>query len=164
MGCCGLTSVPGIEVRATQGEPPSRTWWASIGLALVGLVDSVYLTWVKWEGAYDSCVGIGNCELVNQSRYAELWGQPIALWGALGYLAILILLLGERRWPIGEEFAPLVVFGMGTVGTLYSAYLTYLEVAVLEAICPYCVLSALAMTALWILSIVRLQRGFLAEG
>ncbi len=56
------------------------------------------------------------------------------------------------------------MFGMATAGTLYSAYLTYLEVAVLEAICPYCVLSAVVMTGLWILSIVRLRRGFLAEG
>lgn len=133
----------------------SWRWRISILLALVGLVDSIYLTWVKLANAYSSCIGIGDCEVVNQSRFAELWGQPIALYGALAYLAILVLLVSETLVNQMREWSTLAVFGLTMAGTLYSAYLTYLEIAVLRAICPYCVLSAVAMLGLWGIAIAR---------
>lgn len=153
-----------IERKASsQVRSRSWRWWASAVLAAIGLVDSIYLTWVKSVNSYSSCIGIGNCELVNQSRFAELWGQPIALFGALAYLAILSLLLSETIVDGMADWSPLVVFGLTTAGSLYSAYLTYLEIVVLQAICPYCVLSAVAMVALWGLAISRLD-GALSAG
>jgi uncharacterized membrane protein len=141
----------------------NRTWWASFVLAVAGLINAVYLTWVKLANAYASCLGIGDCELVNQSRFAEFWGQPVALWGALSYLVIVLALVAERRLVPAREIGPLVVFGVSTFWTLYSGYLTYIEVAVLYAICPYCVLSAVIMTVIWGLSILRLRSQVVTE-
>lgn len=141
----------------------NRLWWTSLVLAAAGLINAAYLTWVKLANAYASCLGIGDCELVNQSRFAEFWGQPVALWGALSYLVILIALAAERRLRIAAEAGPLAVFGISTFGTLYSAYLTYIEIVVLKAICPYCVLSAVIMAMIWVLSIIRLRAQFVGE-
>ncbi|MBM3123198.1 MAG: vitamin K epoxide reductase family protein, partial [Chloroflexi bacterium] len=104
-----------------------------------------------------ACGPIGDCESVNSSRYAEIAGIPVALLGALGYLAVLAFLVAECWLPRQIENLHLAVFGIALIGTLYSAYLTYIEVAVLRAVCPYCVISAVAMTAIFIISILRLR-------
>lgn len=131
----------------------------SIGLAATGLVDSLYLTWVKFTGKYALCGPIGDCESVNSSIYSEVYGIPIALLGALAYLIILLLLLLEGNIIFGRENARLAVFGISLVGVIYSIYLTYIEVIVLKAICPYCVLSAIILVILFLLSTVRVTRG-----
>ncbi|MGA9532521.1 MAG: vitamin K epoxide reductase family protein [Anaerolineales bacterium] len=136
----------------------SRTWWLSLGLGAIGLLDSLYLTYIKISGAYAYCGGFGECEVVNQSRFAELWGLPIAAYGAVAYLLIIGLLMFELRngrWP---DLGPLGIFGLTFFGTLFSAYLTYIEIAILQAICPYCVVSAMVMTILWLISMVRLRQ------
>jgi len=129
----------------------------SLGLTLLGLGVSAYLTWIKLTGNTASCGPIGDCESVNNSRYAEIGGVPIALLGALGYLVLLAALVVEARWQGLSHAARLAAFGVSLVGTLYSAYLTYVEVAVLRAICPYCVVSAIAMTLILILCVLRLR-------
>jgi uncharacterized membrane protein len=75
------------------------------------------------------------------------------------YIAIIILLYLERQKGFWYANAPLIIFGITLAGTLYSAYLTYIEVAVLYAICPYCVVSAIVMVLLLIIAIIRLVRG-----
>jgi uncharacterized membrane protein len=72
-------------------------------------------------------------------------------------LALLAALAVEERWQSFSDFARLAAFGVGLVGTLYSAYLTYIEVGVLRAVCPYCVVSAIAMTSILILCVLRLR-------
>jgi uncharacterized membrane protein len=129
----------------------------SLGLTLLGLAVSAYLTWIKLTGNTASCGSVGDCASVNNSRYAEIGGVPIALLGALGYLALLAALAVEERWQSFSDFARLAAFGVGLVGTLYSAYLTYIEVGVLRAVCPYCVVSAIAMTSILILCVLRLR-------
>jgi uncharacterized membrane protein len=140
-----------------QTDRPDVRWWVSLGLSLIGLAVSTYLTWIKLTGTVASCGSIGDCESVNSSRYAEIAGVPIALLGALGYVAILALMGLELRFPRMAEGARLTVFGVSLIGTLYSAYLSYIEVAVLRAVCPYCVISAIAMTAILVLGILRLR-------
>ena len=131
---------------------------ASIVLAAIGLVDALYLTWVKLTNSYAVCGPIGDCESVNSSRYAQIGGVPIALLGAGAYLVILALLFLEARGGVWKEYGSMVVFGISFAGVLFSAYLTYIEVAVLHAICPYCILSAIVMVILLALTITRLVR------
>ena len=147
------SSEPGDDVR--------RAWdawgrWGAVA-ASIGLVDALYLTWLKLVGGTAACAGIGNCELVNNSRYASIGDVPIAALGALSYGAILALLAWDRWSPGSRTAARLGVFGVALTGTMYSAYLTYLEVAVLHAVCPYCVLSAVMMVSLLFISVVRLR-------
>ena len=132
---------------------------ASIVLSAIGLVDSLYLTWIKMTHNQALCIkGVGDCWSVNTSRYSELFGIPIAIYGAAAYLVILLVLLFESKIKPLTEFAPYVLFGLCLFGTIYSFYLTYLELVVIKAICPFCVVSAVTMTMLLILTIVRLLR------
>ncbi|MEX0788507.1 MAG: vitamin K epoxide reductase family protein [Anaerolineales bacterium] len=156
---------PALPRGRTSSPEPGKTarpawdrWgrWAVVA-ASIGLIDALYLTWLKLVGGTAACAGIGNCELVNSSRYASLGGVPIAALGALSYVAILGLLALDRWSPSSWTLARLGVFGVALTGSLYSAYLTYLEVAVLHAICPYCVLSAVMMVSLLFISVVRLR-------
>jgi uncharacterized membrane protein len=132
----------------------------SVVLSAIGLVDSSYLAWIKLGNQEIMCADIGGCDVVNSSRYSEIGGIPIALIGAVAYIVILLFLLIENRSDFLQENSPLYIFGLSLIGTLYSGYLTYLEVAVINAICPYCVLSAVMMLVIFILSVVRLRQGF----
>ena len=133
--------------------------WASYLLAAIGLIDSAYLTWVKITHTEVYCGTSGECQTVSNSPYAEIAGIPIALFGMGAYLALLILFYLEGRQGFWSDNSPLIVFGITLAGTLYSIYLTYIEVAVLYAICPYCVVSAVVMVLLFIIAIIRLVRG-----
>ena len=98
---------------------------------------------------------MGNCEAVQTSPYAELLGVPVSIWGLLGYLALLALYLVKRNnWANLGWVARQLFFLTTLIGVLYSAYLTYLELFVIHAICPWCVASAVVMTALFVLAIV----------
>ena len=135
-------------------------WWLSVFAAGIGLVDSIYLTWIKLANSVISCSGIGDCEAVNSSRYSEVSGIPIALFGVGAFLLIIALLLFETRFQEQAQNLHLGVFGISLAGTLYSAYLTYIEVAVLEAICPFCVVSAVMLTGLFVVSVMRIKADF----
>jgi len=138
-------------------NPGKRLWSVSLGTALVGLLDAAYLTIIKLTDNEARCIqGVGDCFSVNTSRYSEISGIPVALFGFAAYLAIILLLLLESRGSFWEENAGLAVFGITLFGVLYSAYLTYLEIFVIRAICPFCIVSAIAMVILFVLSIARL--------
>lgn len=127
--------------------------------SFIGLLDSLYLTWVKLTHRVAFCGTYGGCETVSSSSYSSILGIPIALFGAGAYFVILVLLFLETKGLFWRENSPILVFGITLVGVLYSIYLTYIEVAVIHAICPYCVVSAIAMLILFLLSILRLVRG-----
>jgi uncharacterized membrane protein len=128
----------------------------SILVALVGLADATYLTYAKLFHQQVICGGYQGCETVNNSPYAEIAGIPIALLGVGAYLAILVLLALESRGDFWSQNSPVLVFGASLAGVLYSAYLTYIELEVIHAICFYCVISAIAISVIFILSIMRL--------
>ncbi|MBE9524635.1 MAG: vitamin K epoxide reductase family protein [Chloroflexi bacterium] len=130
--------------------------WIPFILVIVGLIDSVYLAWLKFANATAACGNIGDCESVNSSPYAEVAGIPIALFGAGAYFIMLLLLILEPRNKFWGANATLGLFGISLVGVLYSAYLTYVEIAILHAICPYCVLSAVVLVILLAISIKKL--------
>jgi uncharacterized membrane protein len=132
-------------------------WVAAVVLAVVGLLDALYLSYIKLASDTASCAVFGGCETVNNSRYAAFGGVPIAVLGAAGYALILVLLVLDRPGAAAPEAIRFALFGVTLAGTLYSVYLTYIEVFVLHAVCPFCVVSAVAMTGLFILSLVRLR-------
>jgi uncharacterized membrane protein len=111
-------------------------------LAVVGLLISAYLTWVHYAGVAPVCVGgSGGCETVQTSSYATIFGVPVAVIGLVGYTGL--LLSASLRGEVGVYLGFLVAL----VGTLFSAYLTYLELFVIHAVCEWCVASASLMVA-----------------
>ncbi len=123
-------------------------------LALIGLAIAGYLTWVHYAGLEPVCVGGGGgCERVQSSRWAELAGIPVAVLGLGGYVLILAsLLLPEETGAVVAAFLALVGFG-------FSAWLTYVEIVKIDAICQWCVASAVIMTALALVGVARVLRG-----
>ena len=142
----------------TEVKPARPDWlrWFSLGLAALGALDAAYLTWIKFANTQALCTGAGGCEAVNTSVYSEINGIPIAAFGLGMYLLIALLLGLENRVELARTYGRLAVFGLALTGTLYSAYLTYVELFVLHAVCPYCVISAVAVTALLVLAVARL--------
>jgi uncharacterized membrane protein len=124
---------------------------AALGIALVGVGVAAYLTYVHYAGLQPFCAGGDHgCERVQSSAYAKAAGVPVALLGLAGYLAIAVAvaLPGER--------ALLVAAALAVIGFGFSAYLTYLELFVIDAICQWCVASAVLMTLLAVLTVWRL--------
>jgi len=127
-------------------------------VAGAGFLDSLYLSWTKLAHTEVYCAGSSNCQTVNSSPYAEIAGVPIAILGIGAYLSLLVLLALERHGGFWRANSPLIFFGISLAGVLYSIYLTYIELFVLRAICPYCLVSAIALVVLLILAIFRLSR------
>lgn len=131
---------------------------ASVALVVVGLLVSIYMTVYKFTGNDGMCLGSGDCSTVNASRFSEVNGIPVAVIGIVGYVAILLVHLFENRSDFFRKNGTLLIFGMSLTGFLFTVWLVYLELAVIKAICPFCVTSQVAMTIIFIIAVVRLYR------
>jgi uncharacterized membrane protein len=118
---------------------------AIAALALLGLAISIYLTYVHYAGIEPVCSSISNCERVQNSEYAELLGIPVAVLGIAGYAAILASLF--TRVEVTALLAYLAV--------AFSAYLTSAELFKIDAICQWCVGSAIVTLAIAVLATLR---------
>lgn len=111
-------------------------------LAALGLAISVYLTWTHFAGVAPACAGGSHgCETVQSSRYAKILGIPVSAVGLVGYASLLL------SAALRTEGGVYLRFFLTLVGTLFSAYLTYLEFFVVRAICQWCLASAGVMVA-----------------
>lgn len=130
-----------------------KSYWIA-GLSLAGFLDAVYLTATHYSGSI-KCT-LSGCTDVLTSTYADLWGIPIALFGAIYYFIILItaLLYIDRRAKIALPVITILpIFGFG-----FTLWLLYLQIFILRALCQYCLLSALISTILFILSLVIIKK------
>ncbi|MFN8458878.1 MAG: vitamin K epoxide reductase family protein [Anaerolineae bacterium] len=133
---------------------------ALVALTLAGIGVSAYLMWgYTVPGATLSCGASSGCEAVKNSEYARLAGIPLPVLGLGVYLALLVLLLVQGYAVLRHKngYIALAIFGISLAGVLYSAYLTYLELFVIYAICRWCVASAVIMVAIFLLSIFNLR-------
>lgn len=148
-----------IFIRAYSGQrASSRAAWldhAMPVLALIGLGVAGYLTYVETQSVSAVCGPIGDCNSVQTSPYAKVLGVlPVGLLGAFGYIAILVVwFYGRFRSDRLSEYAPLAIFGMTFFGTLYSLYLTFIELFVIKAVCIWCLSSTVIITLLMLLSL-----------
>lgn len=135
---------------------PTHPWkWAIPLLCIIGLGVAVYLAYVETTQVEAICGPVGDCNTVQQSVYARLFGVlPIGTLGIAGYVMILLAWVvvnfaNKRK----AAYASLALLGMSGFGVLFSIYLTFLEPFVIGATCAWCLASALIMTALLWLSI-----------
>lgn len=125
-----------------------------LGLSLIGLAISLYLTYIYTSGGVAICLTGGGCDVVQNSPYAWILGIPIPTLGAGAYLLLILLaLLGTGK---GERQATwvLALFGVSLVGLLFSAYLTYVELFIIRAICSWCVISAVIQLVVFLLAVM----------
>jgi uncharacterized membrane protein len=117
-------------------------------LATAGLLIAAYLAAVKLTGGIPVCGPLRGCETVNTSPYSELLGIPVALFGVL--FSALVLLAALAWWRTGDRRALYGAYGLGLAGMVAVAYLTYLELFVIGAVCIWCVAYAVTVVAGWV--------------
>lgn len=123
-------------------------------VALVGLFVALYLWMYKAGFIGVLACGAGQCETVQLSRWATLMSLPVAAWG-VGFYAVVFLvafLLVQERWADSRNLS-LALLALTGWGIVFSAWLTYLELFVIHAICRWCVVSAVIAVILFALAL-----------
>jgi len=119
-------------------------------LAVMGVVVAGYLTYVETSGAVAVCGPVGDCNAVQQSPYAKLFGVvPVGLLGLLSYIMVIVGWFAAR-WAKQSlaDWARLMLLAIAFIGTLFSIYLTFLEPFVIGATCMWCLTSSVVITLL----------------
>lgn len=140
--------------RAAPRRADAPAWWIPF-LCLLGMGVAGYLAYVETMQVEAFCGPVGDCNTVQQSEYARLFGVlPIGMLGLTGYMLILAIWALRQmltRRPADLADAALLVLTLG--GTLFSIYLTFLEPFVIGATCAWCLTSALISTLLMLFSL-----------
>jgi uncharacterized membrane protein len=128
-----------------------RTLRIAIGvLAVAGLGVAGYLTYARYAHVQLVC-STGGCETVQHSRYAVVAGIPVAVLGLVGYAVLLVTAALPQAW------AAAVGAGAALTGLAFAVYLLIVQVAVIDAICQWCVASDVILTAIAVLAVLRLR-------
>ena len=127
-------------------------------LALVGVGIALYLTLYKVGVIGVLSCSIGSCETVNTSKWSMLFGIPIAAWGLAAYVALLVLAMaGSSESRAGSVPIAQLLVALAGWSVLFSAWLTFLELFVIHAICIWCVTSALLWVVILAVSVGDLR-------
>jgi uncharacterized membrane protein len=128
-------------------------------LSLTGLFISAYLYLYKIGRIGTLACGAGECETVQQSPWSRFAGLDVALIGLAGYAGLLLVSLAalqpglsDRRWPTT------LLASLAWLGVAFTAYLTYLELFIIHAICRWCVGSAVIIIAILIVALLDQRR------
>ncbi len=134
----------------TQNARP----WLTPLLCVIGLGVAGYLTYIEMTQTTAVCGPVGDCNTVQQSEYARLFGiLPVGLLGLAGYVLILVAHAARNYAPEKwRRAASQGLLGMALFGVVFSIYLTYLEIFVIQAVCLWCLSSAVISTLLLLLA------------
>jgi uncharacterized membrane protein len=146
-------------------ELSGRLMRAAAVLSGLGILLAAYLTWVHFNTRSLVC-GLGDCHTVQASEFATIGPVPVAVLGLGMYVTVCLANLIGLAQPERAMPSAVVAFGVLLAGTLYAVYLTWLEVAVIRAICQWCVASAILSVLLLVIQsgiVWDLLRGPLPE-
>lgn len=124
-------------------------------LALLGVGVALYLSYVEVTQVEAICGPVGECNIVQSSSYARVLGIPVAVLGVLSYVAVILFWIGQRI--LEPRLSALSLSGLVTLtifSTLFSIYLTVLELFIIKAVCAWC-LSSAVLTALMMVLVTR---------
>ena len=124
---------------------------AILVLAAIGIGIAGYLLYERWTGGTIAC-STGGCETVQESKYAKITGVPIALLGLLAYVAIFVTALSRK------EVAKVAGAAIALGGLVFAVYLIYVQAALIDAFCQWCLASDVAIALLALLTSLRLGR------
>ncbi len=131
------------------------TYYLFILIALIGLVDSVFLTSQYLAGSIH-CSIISGCQDVLNSQYSHIGPMPTSVFGVGYYLTIILVSLIFIKYKniLAKKYLQIVP----ALAFVFSLWLTYLQIFVIGALCQYCLLSALTSTILFVLSLFLLKK------
>lgn len=145
-----MTSGAGGARRGSLGLP-------LLAVLLAGVLVAAYLSLTRLIGEPAACGPSHGCESVAQSAYSVVLGfLPVAYVGFAG--SLVLVLLAAVWWRQADRRALLAAYGLLLLATLFAAYLTYLELFVIEAICPWCVSYAASIVAGLVIAGLALRR------
>jgi len=150
-----VLSVVGVSASVFHSAINPKYWpnWMVPVLVLIGMFVAIYMGYVEVTQTKAVCGPVGDCNTVQQSPYASLFGViPIGVFGVAGYLLIgvtwLFTIKGPAKW---KTFSTLGLWLLSLFGALFSIYLTFLEPFVIGASCAWCLTSAILMhLLLWV--------------
>ena len=139
----------------TDGDQPVRWGAAMTVLGCAGLAIAGYLLMVRLLGEAPACGPVRGCDTVAASEFATMFGLPVALFG----VGFSFVLAGAclTWWRRGERRALYAAYGLGLSGISAVAYLTYLELFVIEAICVWCVSYGVTVVSGWVLAVLAVR-------
>ncbi len=156
------------KVKELRNQQRSHTWLQRYyrpimaSIATLGVVITAYLTFVSFSQSSAACP-TNSCDIVLASPYAKVFGLPLSLFGCLGYASMLVFAIAplltnnstqkELRTKL-DNWTGLLLFMGGTAMMIFSGYLIYLLIAVIQSVCLYCIVSAVLSTSLFIFSII----------
>jgi uncharacterized membrane protein len=147
--------------------PLASAWMSNLApvLAVIGLGVAFYLTYVETQQVSAVCGPVGDCNAVQSSPYARLFGVlPVGILGAVGWIAIIVAWIVNRTNAGGfGALAGLALLGMALFGVLFTIYLTYLELAIIHAVCIWCLSNAVLMALVLAISAAPATDAMLVE-
>ncbi len=153
----------------SQGQSGRSFWLRPRGLSIIltaiALGISIYLAWTELASASVLCIESGSfdCNLVQGSAYAEIFGIKVAYLGVFGNLGILLLLAFEDRVDFLQDTGPVLLFGVLLIGVIFSIWLIYVQAVRLNAYCQWCLAHEVVYFALFVLGALRLRDVFAIE-
>ncbi len=152
------------ERATTGGWRGNPLLLANVLLGVVGMALAGYLTYVHYNEDALVCT-VGGCETVQQSDYSTMFGIPIAIFGFLMFLTVTLLALARmtERGPLPSDMATMAAWTLLLTSLLYYAYLTYIEIWDLEAVCQWCVMSSIVALLMFAIESVLLTRDLRTE-
>ena len=160
MGIVGALAYVGVNVvRRFRGlsivQSPKWVEQMTPWLAIAGIIVAGYMAYVETQAVEAVCGPVGDCNAVQSSSYAKLFGVlPVGVLGVVGYAAILAAWFWPhlRTGPTARR-AQQAALAMTVFGALFSLYLTYLELFVIKAVCAWCLTSAVIITLLMLANV-----------
>lgn len=121
-------------------------------LDLVGLAIATYLSVVELQGGVPACGVLRGCEEVARSEYSRIAGVPVAVFGV--GLSLLLFALAVAWWRTDAYALLLAHYGLSLAGVLFEGYFTYLQVAVIGAVCIWCASYGLSLVARFVIALI----------
>lgn len=152
LGMVAALVAAAVRWRRIDGSDPG---WGIPALALIGLGVAAYLAFVEVGGSEAVCGPVGDCNAVQNSEYARLFGVlPVGVAGVVGYLLVVAAwVVAHLTRTAVRDLATVAILGGAVIGTLFSIYLTFLEPFVIGATCMWCITSAVVVTTVMWLSV-----------
>jgi uncharacterized membrane protein len=147
---------PAIPAGSRGSHPFLRSLWhPGIALALldfIGLCIALYLSYVELRSEIPTCGVIKGCATVATSEYSRIAGIPVAVFGVV--LSLTLMVLALAWWRTGRPGLLLAHYALSMVGVIFEIYFTYLELFVISAVCVWCAAYGISLVARFLLSLV----------
>ena len=145
-----IISLVAVPMMIHRGDLGSGPVWLVPVLSIIGIAVSAYLGFVETSGAEAVCGPVGDCNTVQQSQYATIFGIHVGILGIIGYAALLgFWILSRVGTGTAADVGVVASSAIAAGGTVFSIYLTFLEPFVIGATCMWCLTSAVSIAALF---------------